>query len=1095
MPSSQPWKNEGMNKPEWVAKEVAKAVKAGKEWELETVDFSDPNRPLTCLEVDFPIVPINQIAAIEAASGAAKKPIYQMSKWWARRQSSIFRSLILAASTLAPEDKSEAAKRVWASYYGNHSQNGAFRRLKVADIFMGGGTTLIEGSRLGMDVFGNDLNPVAWFVSKNEFMLPESDRIKSLLSHIEKQVKPQISPFYACNCPRGHRGKFTNKATGDFTEDIASVASLPPDKRQNYHYNGPELIYVFWAKHGPCQVSGCSHRTPLFSSPVIATKSIAVKFWEHKCPHCGSEYDLEEREARLAPSAPLVVSSQERAHNPLDGVRAVCPSCGKQEDPVPGLLRMKPSRKDVELSILLHPDYLEGSPSRDTGGKSLGGSASDSAQSTILWNQVRAEKAKLIEVRGPLPDEIECPDTGKVFSTGKAGGTIPKKSHFSCGACGTVQDVLQSVKRTETNGPMAMYAIHGYCQECDKNGELNGGRFFAPADDSTSLDSALLEWENRSQTDLLNYFPKSEIPYGFMTGIANGDIRTGHGFTHFWKMFNPRQLLLHALLLKTIDNAPYENREIEFALGAFQQYLRLNNLFSIWHKRNNQISAFFSSANYQSKSTTVETGGFCDKGDGSWKSACRALNPAIDWGNSPWELVSKTNLKTLNEGVAGFVSGKSEKVFTNDPISTTVKLGCESSTDLSSIEAEEFDLVITDPPFGGLMHYSELSDFFYVWLRLLLSKKYPTIFGAEYTPKSLEAVANSARQPGIDESTGRRSADSFYQRLLTGCWEEAFRLLKPGGILAFTFHHSEDAPWVSVLESLFDAGLFLEATYPIRSDETKGTGEFGSKRIEYDIIHVCRKRTEEPLPISWAKMRRQVLHDVRRLQEMLEHHQDEGLPEADMQVIRRGKALEYFSRHYGKVYKNPDTPMTVLEALLGINQLLDEEAGGIKEAPPHNAEPFTRMLLRLFDGTGQLPRDQMQKFLRGTGSAPSDYVNRGWTSEKNKIFYLTPPLEVARNWVGKLRKGLTSDYDQAMFLIGACIEGSGINANETLSNDNFLPHPALGSIVTWFKTHGADSVTRNAASRAQQLYQIWESKNQKKVSQLSLFESLGEEGT
>ena len=66
------------------------------------------------------------------------------------------------------------------------------------------------------------------------------------------------------------------------------------------------------------------------------------------------------------------------------------------------------------------------------------------------------------------------------------------------------------------------------------------------------------------------------------------------------------------------------------------------------------------------------------------------------------------------------------------------------------------------------------------------------------------------------------------------------------------------------------------------------------KKIEYDIIHVCRKRDKEPKPISWAKLRRQVLRDVRELQNLLEHHQEEGLLEADLQVIRRGKALEYF---------------------------------------------------------------------------------------------------------------------------------------------------------------------------------------------------------
>ncbi len=43
----------GETKKEWLAREVAKAVNAGKAWDCETVDFADPNRPLTCLEVDF----------------------------------------------------------------------------------------------------------------------------------------------------------------------------------------------------------------------------------------------------------------------------------------------------------------------------------------------------------------------------------------------------------------------------------------------------------------------------------------------------------------------------------------------------------------------------------------------------------------------------------------------------------------------------------------------------------------------------------------------------------------------------------------------------------------------------------------------------------------------------------------------------------------------------------------------------------------------------------------------------------------------------------------------------------------------------------
>ena len=403
-----------------------------------------------------------------------------------------------------------------------------------------------------------------------------------------------------------------------------------------------------------------------------------------------------------------------------------------------------------------------------------------------------------------------------------------------------------------------------------------------------------------------------------------------------------------------------------------------------------------------------------------------------------------------------------------------------SSTELNQFSDQSIDLVITDPPFGGLLHYSELADFFHVWLRLPLKDKYPGYFGPEYTPKSMEAVSNKAREP--------EDPDGFYQRLLTACWREAHRVLKPGGMLAFTFHHSEDAPWVSVLESLFDAGFYLEATYPIRSDETKGDGEFGSKTIEYDIIHVCRKRTEEPKEVSWARMRREVLADVHQLQGMLENHARAGLPAADLQVIRRGKALEYFSRHYGKVYVNEGRPISVKDALVGINQLIDEDANKASEPPPVIAEPITRQFLRIFDGKTELARDQMQKLLRGSGIAPDEFVNRGWCGEEKKVFHLANPLDFARDWQGKHRRRLTADLDQALVIIGACFDGSGINASDTLKNENFKPHAALKSLLEWLSKRGQTQSMRNAASRALTIYNNWAASNKDQVRQLSLFQ-------
>ena len=60
--------------------------------------------------------------------------------------------MLLAAATPAPADPSHAAKKVWDVYYANHQKKGALSHLKVLDPFMGSGTTLIEGSRLGMQM-------------------------------------------------------------------------------------------------------------------------------------------------------------------------------------------------------------------------------------------------------------------------------------------------------------------------------------------------------------------------------------------------------------------------------------------------------------------------------------------------------------------------------------------------------------------------------------------------------------------------------------------------------------------------------------------------------------------------------------------------------------------------------------------------------------------------------------------------------------------------------------------------------------------------------------------------------------------------------
>ena len=1052
--------------------ENKQAPEIGKKFKFETVDFSDPNRPKTCIEVDFPIEPINKIATIEGKGSGALKPVYQVMKWWARRRSTVFRSILLSAVIKAPEDEGKSSKMVWDAYYGNHQSNKAFQKLRIADVFMGGGTTLIEGSRLGFEMHGIDLNPVAWLTVKNSSIHVNPEDLATVYQNVKSKAWASLYPFFTCKCPHSHKAKLLDLRTNKYLEN-ATLTDIKNGERKHFSYVGPELTYTFWAKHGPCQVTGCGHRTPILTNPVVAAKMITIRYWDFTCRKCNKKFDIEKNKIRLSPKSDFVIGKDEKPFVSLDSPpqgtntgQVKCPHCKENTDT--GRLSQT-KKKKIELTVFIHPDWIKGEANKSPSGESYGGGSNDSIDATKSWNNIRASKCRLIEFRGPLPDEFELPQSKAVMKTGKKGGTVPGRSKFECGACGTAHDVLRAVKASGDTGPVAMYAFQGYCPTCDEMGDPMKGKFISAVDDAHNYNNAIEEWAKRKDQELKEYWPKSELPYGFMTHKLNGGI-PNHGYTHWWKMFNPRQLLVHAEILKSICEESLDQNEKLLMLGVFQQYLRNQNMFCFWNIQR-ALEPMFSNNNFHPKATAIENSIFSGIGRGDFKSSFDKAIESLNWSDNPWEILANDS------------SGHSEKVDVGDKLlGKGINAKCSSATELTYSD-ETLDIVVTDPPFGDLLHYSELSDFFYVWLRLALKSEFPEYFENQYAPKSVEVVSNRAREPD--------DPDGFYQRLLTTCWKEVRRVLKPGGLLVFTFHHSEDAPWVSVLESLFDAGFYLEATYPIRSDETKGSGEFGSRKIEYDIIHVCRKKETDPTPVSWAKVRRELLRDVSDMKVMIENHYKAGLPEADLKVIKCGKALEYYSKHYNQVYIENGRIFTVKEALTGVTQFVLDDQRKNEESPPSDAEPLTRHFLRIFYKVDRLPRDQVQKMTRWSGVSPSDFLEKGWCIQENKEFILTSPFEIAESWVGKHRSNMSRDLDQALFLVGACYEGSGINLRDTLNNPNFRVHPAIGPILNWLAKYGGNSEIRKSSMRADGIYSRWIAKNKVQVdSQLKLFEDV-----
>jgi len=1203
----------------------------GKAIRLPVADFSDPGRPPVCLEVDFPIAPINALSNLE---GNAGKPIYQMSKWWARRRSSVFRSLLIAAATEAPGDPSQAAKRVWDHYYCNHQKAGNFRKLRVLDIFMGGGTTLVEGARLGFQMAGVDLNPVAWFVTKNELACSDPAQVKALFEDIEAKVKPLVQPLYTTTCPRGHTGRWVDRETGKVVN--IDPAEIPPDQRSRYRWEGPEIIYTFWAKHGPCNARGCNHRTPIFRSPVIAEKKLTAYFISSTCPSCGHEFNIELGETRMAPGVERVVldnepgftetsqvfaqllkdyskgnkeEKQDRINQALEKLNAEvglrCPKCGSfaggkikrmledhrgkrsewvdqkgeihtSYDFKAGKVKKKDlgvESRHVYMYLLIHPKWLEGSSGLDDGAE-LGGYAGADPEMTARWFEGRLEGMRFVEVRGRIrladlsacdaqageeiteedeeevgenEDAAEEDDAESAADRKKFGlpreivladgtriqtrtGTVPQQSHFTCQKCGKKQDILESVKPTKHTAPVAAYALQCYCPQCDTEGYSYNGRYFKPIEpgDVKRLIMTEREWADRNETDLNEYWPRQECWDAYMMR-ANGGVNVGWGYTHWWKMFNPRQLLVHTQLMRAITEAPDNQWPLdvrEQALGALQQYLRNQNMFCFYQHLRDHVIPHMSNANYYPKAQPCENNVFNKTGQGNWSSSAEKIIQGLSWANDPWEAALPP--ETGNT--------KSIRSTTGDPVISVSDVYCRSSTDLSMLNGTPFDLVITDPPFGNNLFYADLADFFYVWMRLPLLKWYRGMperkyFEPERTPHAVEAVDNTVEHPDdredceraqfltngilatVRELTGNKElgekdpnpvyrpepASDFYQQTLTACWAEAGRLLKQGGLMAFTFHHSADAPWVDVLEALFNAGYLLVATYPIRSDETKGaTGAFGSRKIEYDIVHVCRKRLEEPKAVSWARMRRWVKDEASQLKALLEHSHGKELPESDLLVILRGKALEFYSRHYGQVFTGDGQVLGVRDALLGINLLLDDLLAGKdengKHRPPDAAEPASRLFLRVFQSRRSMARDELHKTLRGTGVSQGDIEARGWIRVVGTSVNVIPIEERFQYFTapGRNRKVLKTDLDQAHFLIGAATPGSGVDVSDELNRATFLIKRSVDPILDWYAQTDPDTGIQRAAKLALDLVSHWRAKPEKGPAfrQMTLFEQL-----
>jgi putative DNA methylase len=141
------------------------------------------------IENDFDISLIASLALKEKQIQQNYRPIIAVHKWFARRPGTLFRGLILAEFGDRPLSE---------SFFKAND----FPARVVADPFMGGGTPLIEANRVGCDVLGFDINPMAAWIVREEIGHLDLDAYREASDRLLACLQQEIGAAYRTDCPR-----------------------------------------------------------------------------------------------------------------------------------------------------------------------------------------------------------------------------------------------------------------------------------------------------------------------------------------------------------------------------------------------------------------------------------------------------------------------------------------------------------------------------------------------------------------------------------------------------------------------------------------------------------------------------------------------------------------------------------------------------------------------------------------------------------------------------------------------------------------------------------------------------------------------------
>lgn len=386
-----------------------------------------------------------------------------------------------------------------------------------------------------------------------------------------------------------------------------------------------------------------------------------------------------------------------------------------------------------------------------------------------------------------------------------------------------------------------------------------------------------------------NVIPTETVPPGDKTR----EMFT-RGVSIWADVFSRRQLLAMGVLVEELrglrpeiiaaEGPEFGEAVLHLLAFALDKFLNYNCLQARWHSSHQVIAGKMDRHDYAYKPTFAEFAP-CNSGSGlAW---------AIDNVLDSYEDLAKLAGGTTNSGAA---------------------ISLASATSLPTLADRSVTAVVVDPPYADNVQYSELADFFYVWLKRTQGHRRPEWFSSYLCEHDQEAVVNISRHRDGNEKAGnaRRKAHIFYQQMMADTFAECRRVLRDDGVLTVMFTHKKQEAWEALFTSMIQAGFTISATWPIKTESEHSLHQARKNAAQSTVILVARKRREGAgtgyfTPAMQTEIRRNARGAAEKLREA-------GLNPVDQLVGSFGPAMEVFSR-YDEVTTETGEPVSVAQAI------------------------------------------------------------------------------------------------------------------------------------------------------------------------------------